>query len=281
MIEWIEITGNKLSWLAELGVKYKINPLAIEDCFHKDQRPKFENFEVHQFLVWFMISNEKFYEIQFIIFPDKLIFISDDEPPRGETWRQFFKIGSEYKDVWHMVYSALDIATDATWEEVRRKFIEIEGFEQAIFQDTFDPRAVINLKKTLNRIEAIIEHLPSIPKQLEKFYTLKNDLFWKLRDLHDHCERMYTSVMMHSSQIGMVIDLYWGYQSDRVNRQMKKLTLLASVAIPLTFWASFWGMNFNIIPFSSTGLFLFAMGIMIFSVIIAIRYLVKKGYWSD
>ncbi|MFI5390935.1 MAG: CorA family divalent cation transporter, partial [Bacteriovoracales bacterium] len=192
MIEWIEITGNKLSMLAELGVKFKIHPLAIEDCFHKDQRPKFENFEVHQFLVWFMISNEKFYEIQFIIFPDKLIFISDDLPPRGETWRQFFKIGSDYKDVWHMIYSALDIATDATWEAVRRKFIEIESFEQAIFQDTFDPRAVINLKKTLNRIEAIIEHLPSIPKQLEKFYTLKNDLFWKLRDLHDHCERMYT-----------------------------------------------------------------------------------------
>ncbi len=137
------------------------------------------------------------------------------------------------------------------------------------------------MKKTLNRIEGIIEHLSSIPKQMGTFSTDKNGLTSKLRDLHDHCERMYQSVTMHSSQIGMVIDLYWGYTSDRVNRQMKKLTLLASVAIPVTFWASFWGMNFETIPFRSPILFIFAMGLMIFSVIISVRVLIKKGYWSD
>ncbi len=281
MITWIEITGDKLHSLAELGLKLKINPLAIEDCFHKDQRPKLEDFENHQFLVWFMISQGRFYEIQFIIFPDKIIFVADHLPPGGDNWHHFFDLGQDFKSVWNMLYHCLDLSTDHTWIEIRRIFSEIEVQEQAIFQDKFDPRAVIYLKKTLNRIEGIIEHLSSIPKQMGTFSTDKNGLTWKLRDLHDHCERMYQSVTMHSSQIGMVIDLYWGYTSDRVNRQMKKLTLLASVAIPVTFWASFWGMNFETIPFRSPILFIFAMGLMIFSVIISVRVLIKKGYWSD
>ena len=281
MITWIEITGDKLSSLAELGINLQINPMAIEDCFHKDQRPKLEDFENHQFLVWFMISQGKFYEIQFIIFPDKIIFVTDGPPPKADNWHHFFTLGSDFKGVWNTVYHCLDMATDQTWEEIRRIFSEIEVQEQAIFLDNFDPKAVIYLKKTLNRIEGIIEHLASIVKQIEAFNKEKNELTWKLRDLRDHCERMYQSVTLHSNQIGMVIDLYWGYQSDRVNRQMKKLTLLASVAIPLTFWASFWGMNFETIPFSSPKLFIFAMGIMVFSVIISIRLLIKKGYWSD
>ncbi len=281
MINWIEITGNHLSSLAELGLKYNIHPLAIEDCLHRDQRPKLEDFDAHQFLVWFMLSEGSLFEIQFIVFPDTLIFVTDTPPPKKENWRNYFNLGPDFKDVWQMIYQCLDRATDASWEEVRRIFVEIEKQEESIFLESFNPKSILYLKKTLNHMEGIIEHLPSIPKQIMELQTVKKELKWKLRDLHDHCERMYQSISLHSTQIGTIVDLYWGYQSDRVNRQMKKLTLLASVAIPITFWASFWGMNFEFIPFKSTFLFFFALCLMIFSVIFTVWFLIKKGYWSD
>src|SRR3990172_4586840 len=107
MITWIEITGDRLSVLAELGIQYGIHPLALEDCLHRDQHPKLEDFDNHQFLVWFMVSNEKVYEIQFIIFPDKVIFVTGGPPPSGANWRDYLKLGGEKKDVWHLVYHAL------------------------------------------------------------------------------------------------------------------------------------------------------------------------------
>jgi magnesium transporter len=281
MITWLEITGEKLSALAELGLKLGIHPLALEDCFHKDQRPKLEDFENHQYLVWFMMAQGKFYEIQFVIFPDKILFVCDDPPPKGESWRDYFKLGDENKDVWHMVYHALDSATDSTWSEVKDVFQKIEDFEQQIFTESFHPKSLLVLKKRLSKIENLINHLPSVIKQIQNFYQEKNDLNWKLRDLHDHCERMYRSITLHSAQIGTIIELYWGHQADRTNRHIKKLSLLASIAIPMTFWASFWGMNFTAIPFSSPILFFFALGIMVSSVIITVWFLIKKGYWSD
>ena len=281
MIEWIEIFGDKISSLAELGQKLSIHPLALEDCFHKDQRPKLDDFENHQFLVWFMIANGKIFELQFLIFPELILFVTDDPPPEGENWRNFFGLGNEEKDVWHMLYHALDRATDVTWGHVREILDELEEFEQKIFHENFSPKSVLILKKRLSRIEFQIGHLPSVAKQIQNFYQPKSDLTWKLRDLYDHCEKINRSVALHSSQIGTVIELYWGHQADRTNRHIKKLSLLASVAVPMTFWASFWGMNFTAIPFSSPILFFFALGIMFFSVIITVWFLVKKGYWSD
>ncbi|NBX93042.1 MAG: hypothetical protein EB078_08925 [Proteobacteria bacterium] len=62
---------------------------------------------------------------------------------------------------------------------------------------------------------------------------------------------------------------------------MKKLSTLASVAVPLTFWASFWGMNFEIIPFSNTSSFYGAIVLMIASAVFALWFLVRRGYWDD
>jgi magnesium transporter len=281
MIKWQEIIGDEISNLTEIGLTLKIHPLAVEDCFHKDQRPKLDDFGTHQFLVWFMVCQGKFYEIQFIIFPDQILLVTDNLPPREKNWFDFFNLGTSINEVWHMIYRCLDFATDTTWEEIRKIFGEIEVLEDSIFKETFNPKSIIELKKTLNRMEGIIEGLYSIPNQIEKFDKGKNGLSWKLRDLHDHCERMYQSVSMHSNQVGMVIDLYWGYQSDRINKQMKRITLLASIAIPVTFWASFWGMNFNTIPFDSPFLFYLALIVMVLSVVFATWFLIKKGYWSD
>ena len=118
-------------------------------------------------------------------------------------------------------------------------------------------------------------------KQLQNLSNPKGDLKWKLRDLHDHCERITQSISLYRSQIATAIELYWGLQANKTNNQIKKLSLLASITVPLTFWASFWGMNFEFIPFADPNLFYAALAIMLTSVALAVWFLVKKGYWAD
>jgi Mg2+ and Co2+ transporter CorA len=86
MAKWTEIlsTDEKLTELANsLGV----HPLALEDSKHRDQRPKLDDYETHQLLVWFMMVKGKIHELQFLIFPDQIIFVPHDPAPEGLSWR--------------------------------------------------------------------------------------------------------------------------------------------------------------------------------------------------
>ncbi len=281
MNTWIEISSTDSEQLKSLALANNVHPLALEDCLHRDQRAKLDDFGEHQLLVWFLFSHEKIYELQFLIFKDKIICVPHDNPPQGSSWKDFLKIQENNKDVWHLLYQALDKATDLTWQEMRKVFLSIDSLEEDVFKTEMNTQSLLQFKKLLNQIDYSVGHLSSVVQQLQNFCNPTDDLNWKLRDLYDHCERFYRSISMYRSQIITTVDLYWGVQANRTNRQMKKLSLLASVALPLTFWASFWGMNFHFIPFDRIELFVFALGIMMLSVMITLWLLVKKGYWND
>ncbi len=220
-------------------------------------------------------------KIEYVSNPATLVFVPHEGPPEGTSWKEYFKITSNAKDVWHALYQALDRVSDATSHEVRVVGQEIDQFESNIFSQSFDPQAILSLKRRLSMLEHSIEHLPSLAKQLQNFYQKKDDLTWKWRDLFDHCERSFRNVEYHRSHIGSTIELYWGHQSHKTNRQIRKLSTLASMAVPLTFWASFWGMNFEAIPFSNPNFFYGALAVMLVSSAVALWYLVRRGYWND
>lgn len=281
MSKWTEVLSSDSEVLNALADELGVHPLALEDCLHRDQRPKLDDYESHQLLVWFMIAKGKIYEIQFLIFKEQLVVVPHDRPPEGKNWREFLKIGNHHKDVWHLLYQALDRATDVSWSEIRILFGEVDEFEQQMFKTDISPQSLLLLKKQLNQIDFSIGHLSSVTKQLQNLCNPSDDLKWKFRDLFDHCERIYSSLSYYRSQIATTIELFWGLQTNRTNKQIKKLSLLASIAVPLTFWSSFWGMNFEFIPFSSSKLFLIAVGLMIVSAGLAFWLLARKGYFSD
>lgn len=278
---WNEVLSTQLNSETFRNIE-KVHPLALEDCVHRDQRPKLEDYESHQFLVWFMLAEGKIFEIQFLIFENEIVFVPHEPPPKGTLWSEYFNIDNKnHSDVWHLLYHVLDKSTDHTWDEVTRVCDQIDQFEIDLFEKECDPRTLMSLKKKLNQIDFYIAHLPSVSLQIQNFKQPKNDLRWKFRDLHDHCERITRTVSLYRGQIATSIELYWGQQTHKANRHIKKLSVLASVAVPLTFWASFWGMNFEFLPFKSESFFYFAILIMILSVSLTVFILIKKGYWED
>src|SRR6476469_5369059 len=75
MIKCTEILSTDTAKLKAMAEALQVNPLALEDCIHRDQRPKLDEYEHHEFLVWFMLAKGEVYELQFIIFPDQIIFV--------------------------------------------------------------------------------------------------------------------------------------------------------------------------------------------------------------
>ncbi len=96
-MEWIEIQSEDQVNLLRQATIENIHPLVLEDCLHRDQKPKLEDYGAHQFLVWFLLLNEKIHEFQMIIFENKIILVTHDRPPSQDSWKAFFKIDDLYR----------------------------------------------------------------------------------------------------------------------------------------------------------------------------------------
>ncbi len=282
-MQWLEVSSTQTAELQKLGEELSIHPLALEDCFHRNQRAKLEDYGNHQFLVWFMISRGKFFELQFLIFPDKILFVPHEPPPDGKTsWKDFFILTDErMKDVPTTLFYALDCAIDTSWDDLRGIISKIEHFEQRLFKGTADLKALLPIKKKLSAIELYMGHLPLLTQQMQGFFQIKKDLSWRFRDLRDHCQRFHETVIFQQTQIISSFELHWAIAAQKTNLQMKKLTLLASISVPMTFWASFWGMNFQALPFDNQYFFAGAMLVMFLTAIGTYFFLKQRGYWSD
>lgn len=280
MVTCREVSSTDASSFSQIAAELGAHPLAVEDCQHRDQRAKLDDYENQQLLVWFMFAKDEVYELQFLIFPNALVLVPHQSPPSGQNWTEFLKLTPHHKDVWHALYQALDRATDVTWQELRLITNRIDNFEEEVFLKEIQPQDLIILKRRLNEIDYSIGHLSSVSEQIINLSQPSGDLAWKLRDLHDHCERIDRTISLYRAQIATTIDLYWGMQANRTNGQIKRLSLLASISVPLTFWSSFWGMNFQVIPFHQPELLVTAIGIMILSAALTMWFLVRKGYWN-
>lgn len=280
---WIEKLASDREGLEALGRELGIHPLALEDCFHSNQRAKFDDFESHQLVVWFAFIAGQAYELEFVVFPRTVLLVSSEPPPDRATWREQLNLNLEnleQSDGFHLLFHALDRAMDLSGAHVRPLVDQLDEFEERLFREATDPIALLHLKRKIRRAVFALSFLPSVARQLQQFLHPKDDLRWKLRDLLDHCERTHQDLTFHESQIASAMDMYWGFTAKRTNDRIKKLTLVASVAFPLTFWSSFWGMNFETIPYRDPQFFYIALAIMAVSAGLMYFALRRRGYWE-
>lgn len=280
-LRWIEARAEDRATVERLGKELGIHPLAIEDCLHSNQRAKFEEFEGHFLLVWFVFLKGKVYELEFVVFPGTVLLVTSDAPPKGESWREYLQISTTHVDANHLLYQALDRAMDYSTQNVLPLFDAIDEFEDNLLSKTSDPRELLRLKRQLNQAEFALGYLSSVVGQWQRYLNPKDDLRWRLRDLWDHCERFHQAVVFHRMQIATAMDMYWGETARRTNDQIKKLTLIASFSVPLGFWTSFWGMNFTALPFDKPWAIPLALGLMALSAVFVYFILRKKGIWGQ
>ena len=279
-MKFFEVLSSDIAGISSLAKDLNINPLAVEDCLNRNQRAKLEDYQNHHLLVWFMYSCQMVHELEFVIFTDTLVLVAHEHPPRENTWSEYLKLSGEHKDIQHLLYQILDRSTDISISELRPIFDKIDDFEEEMFEATADPKDLLRLRKQLSQIEFSVGHLPSLVKQLQNLFSPTDDLVWKLRDLHDHCERMNQYIVHHRTQVASSIDLYWGLAAQKTNADIKKLSLLAGIALPLSFWTSFWGMNFEFLPFKNPFVFSFSLLVMFGSPLLFFYFLKIKGYWK-
>jgi len=258
---WINIVGKRTQAdLEELATVFNIHPLVIEDIAHTEQRAKLEDYGDFHFLVvrMFALIDGKIedQQISIIIRNNFLMLFREQgyglfEKQIGEKiltdTGSLRKKGEDY-----LLYKMLDIIVDNYYLVLDHTDRRIEQLDKEIMNKPDDHHIVeLQLLKTdllyirKNILPARDLILTLKRNEIEHFDA---DNKYNLRDLQDHMQRNTEELDFQLQQINSLMDFFYQLQTHKMNNVMKTLTIVSFVFLPLTFIASLYGMNFEIMP---------------------------------
>jgi magnesium transporter len=260
LVSWVNIGGlGDVAMYQRMAEHFHLHPLAIEDVFHTNQRPKVEDYAGHLFIVTQMVYVEdKSGEIcaeQVSMFLSKNILISIQEEPDQDVFepvRHRILGGNEEmrgSGADHLAYALLDAVTDHFFPLLETVGESLEDLETELL-DNPTKRSVEklhHLKRTLLLLRRVAwpqrELLNSLQRDQTGLITPATKVY--LRDCYDHLVQIMDIIENYREMASSLMDIYLSAISIRTNDIMRVLTVISVIFIPLTFIAGVYGMNFD------------------------------------
>ena len=275
---WLNVHGlHEPEVMQEIGKRFQLHPLVLEDILNTNQRPKVEDYGNYLFLVArffnydaasLSITTE---QVSFVIGTN--FVLSFQERPTGNfdavrAWLHSDKgrirqLGTDY-----LAYALLDAVVDRYFTVLEQIGERTEDLEDALLAspDAAQLQTLHQLKReTLimrRNIWPLREAVNTLLRNEARFFTAETQLY--LRDIYDHTVHRIESLEAIRDLIAGMLDIYLSSISNRVNQEVRALTVFALIFMPATLISGIFGMNFEIMPLlhEPTG-FLVAIGLMI------------------
>ncbi|NDW09443.1 magnesium and cobalt transport protein CorA [Dysgonomonas sp. 520] len=108
---------------------------------------------------------------------------------------------------------------------------------------------------------------------------ISSDNMMYFNDFDDKLRAVLNDLEIYNETLRSVLEIYYNDNSQRMNEIIKRLTVVSTIFIPLTFIVGVWGMNFKIMPEVEWKYgYLFAW-LVIFAITLISVWLLKKKRW--
>ena len=182
-----------------------------------------------------------------------------------------------------VLHATLDTVVDEYIPMVDQVDDMVDNLEERIFEK-YDPgaikeifavkRLVVQLRRHLGPLREVLNVLTNRPHEC---IGTQAQLYF--RDVYDHTIRIVESLESVRDLVATVLDTYMTQTSNRMNKQMKALSVVSTIALPLVAISGFFGMNFDVIPLSKWPYgFEIALGLMAVFATGLYLFLRKKGW---
>lgn len=289
---WIDLESPTDSEIKILSDVFKFHPLTIEDCLHKKQRSKVEDYRDYYFIVMNVFKGRKLEEefriseIFLFVSQNYIVTVHWGNMEVVNTVFERTRITSNIfgKGIDFLLYNLADEIIDDYFPIVDEVGNKIDEIEAEIFEAEGKEiqSKIFFLKKNMLKLRKIITAQREVLNTLLRhdFAIIKEENKLYFMDVYDHIMRLYDFIDTYHDLLTGTLDLYMSYISNRMNGVMKTLTIIATIIMPLTLISGIYGMNFKNMPELNTeyGYFvvLTVMGIIAFSEIL---YFKRKGWW--
>ncbi len=280
---------------------FHFHPLAVEDVVMDTSIPKLDIFESYGFLnlhrVFYNFEKETCDRRDFEIFFSEKYIVSVHESNLSRTFtRTREKVKENPKKTLglspsYVLLRLLELAVKDYMPVIEEWQENLETIEHQVLVGKEDKildqilkfkKLVATMRKSLLPEREVISqlhdnpNLPWIPKKAQPYFKSAiddiNALFNELESLGDHAKSVF-------DVYAAILTIKMTESSNKLNFVMQRLTIGATIFMPLTFIVGIYGMNFDYMPeFQWPGFYYVLWGIMI-SLVVAMIVFFKKKKW--
>jgi magnesium transporter len=261
-ITWVNVEGvHNVDIIRQLGERFSLHPLVLEDIVNTVQRPKIEDYNDYLFIVLRMLrptgGGEFTSEQLSIILGTKHIFTFQEgiEGDVFDTVRERIRngkgktrgMGADY-----LAYALIDAIVDNYFnvlEDLGERIVNLEE-ELTLAPDKATLIEINTIKQEIIFLRKAVWPLREAVSFLERgdSHLLSSATRLYFRDVYDHTVQVIDTVETYRDLLSGMLDLYLSSISNRINEVMKFLTVIGTIFMPLTFLVGVYGMNFKHMP---------------------------------
>lgn len=285
---WIDCINVTKHEVDELGAAYDLHPLTVEDLLSVNTRVKIEDFTHYMVCVFYGVTKNQhveLVEIDFVI-GENFVISNHKEPIQSfeefkkntEKVEHVMKKGSDF-----LFHRLLDHEVDNFFSVLESVDDEIEPIEEQVTVNP-DPqflKKILRIKRALNKVKKITvpqrEKIGNLAKEEHPFISKKAIPYF--RDIQDHAIRVSDSLDTNREAIANTFDVYMSAISNRTNDVMKVLSMIATIALPLTVISGIYGTNFENLPGKGVYLGFWVMIGIMFVLSLCMIYFFKRRGW--
>ena len=250
---WVDVVGvGNGEIIEQLGQRFKLHPLALEDVVNTHQRSKCDDYDERIYFVVRMLKNgDSLDSEQVSLFLGSNFVISIQEregdcfDPIRERLNNHARIRSRGAD--YLFYALIDAIIDDYFPKLETYGLRLEKIEEKLLEKQDQIQEVYALKRDLMWIRKHLwQHREAIRSLIQQEHTLissETQLF--LRDCYDHTVQLIDVCESFRDHCANLRDLHLSTVSMKANDVMQTLTIFATIFMPMSFVAGVYGMNFN------------------------------------
>jgi magnesium transporter len=274
---WLNVHGvHDADLIKKIGANFKLHPLVIEDILNTEQRPKIDEFDDYIFL-----ETRNFYydkanidasseQISMVLGRNFLLTFQERATGAFEPIRERLRASGAIirtLGVDYLTYAVLDSVVDRYFSVLEDVNDASEDLEDRLLAKPNNSELntihqlkhiSIELRRAVWPLREVINNLTRNEKGFFQPATIPY-----LRDVYDHTVSFIESLESIRDTLSSMMDIYMASVSQRVNLELRALTVVAMLFMPATLIAGIFGMNFIHMPWiEEHNGFWWALGIM-------------------
>lgn len=256
-LDFFKPTDEELNSVVE---RFELDPHAVEEIKTKYYFPRVLFYERTILAIWYAVVDKpkttklEVARLEIFLGPNFMLTIHQQPLTNLDELRELcakdHRLASNKAD-W-LLFFLLDSLVDDIFPLLDRITEEINQLEDDIFRGStpenlkalfMHKRQLLTLRKVITPEREVVNLLMRHGSRL-----IRDETFLYFQDVYDHLLRIVDSIDTARDVISGAMDIYLSSVSNRMNEVMKKLTVVATVFMPLTFIVGVYGMNFKYMP---------------------------------
>ena len=272
---WVDFEDESEPVVTEALAPFGVHPLVIEDMVVQVNRPKLDDYGDYVYVVvhsarWDS-SQERpsLREVDIVVGERWIVTYHDGETRSVAAAAEMLPRRPSLlcKSPAQLMHFLLDVLVDHYLPLVDQLTEELDKLEEDVFDDSSQAMhaRILRLKRGISALRRIVgpqrdtilsltrDELRAVPAELRPY----------LRDVYDRLARVADMLDSFRDETASVLELHLSAVSNRMNNVIKRLTVIATIGLPLTVVTSYYGMNFKLPEYEWAYSEWYALGLMV------------------